>query len=127
MQRVLFILVLLLTSGCWLLPRERSWTAKELSEYRGDTLKLEDSRGNEFTVRLNIMRDMEAAVQRLREPLRNIVDINPELLIVEDAEPNAFAGYREKRPVIGITRGLLAMLDNDINEYAAVISHEMSH
>jgi Zn-dependent protease with chaperone function len=127
MQRVLVIPVLLLLCGCWLLPRERSWTAKELSEYRGDTLKLEDSRGNEFTVRLDMMRKMELAVQRLREPIRKIVDVDAEVLIVEDEEPNAFAGYKDEKPVIAITRGMLVMLGNDIDEYAALLSHEMSH
>jgi Zn-dependent protease with chaperone function len=126
MQRVLFIIVLLLASSC-VARRERSWTIKELSQYRGDRLTLEDSRGDEFSVRLNIVRELEAVVQRLREPLKNIVDVDAEVLIVEDAEPNAFSGYRGKRPVIMITRGLLAVLDNDINEYAFVISHEMSH
>ena len=127
MHRGSLIIVLLFTSGCWLLPRERSWTAKELSEYRGDALKLEDSRGIEFTVRLDMMRNMELAVQRLREPVKKIVDINAELLIVEDEEPNAFAGYKDERPVIAITRGMLVMLGNDIDEYAGLLSHEMSH
>jgi predicted Zn-dependent protease len=128
MHRVFCFIVLLLASGCGLLfPRERSWTAKELSQYRGDTLKLEDSRGNEFTVSLNVMREMERTVQRLREPIRKIVDVNAEVLIVEDEEPNAFAGYKDEKPVIGITRGMLLMLGNDIDEYAALLSHEMSH
>ena len=126
MQRCFFIILLLLTSAC-VLPRERSWTIHELAEYRGETLRLEDSRGNEFTVRLNMMRELTLAVQRLREPIKHIVDVDAEVLIVEGEEPNAFAAFKDKKPVIAITRGMLVMLGNDIDEYAALLSHEMSH
>lgn len=126
MQRCFFIILLLLTSAC-VLPRERSWTIHELAQYRGETLRLEDSRGHEFTVRLNMMRELTLAVQRLREPIKHIVDVDAEVLIVEDEEPNAFAAFKDKKPVIAITRGMLVMLGNDIDEYAALLSHEMSH
>ncbi len=50
----------------------------------------------------------------------------PDLFIVEDGQPNAFAtGRNPKNGVIAVTRGLLEMMDR--NELEAVIAHELSH
>lgn len=50
----------------------------------------------------------------------------PRLCIIEDSAPNAFATGRDKNhAVVGVTTGLLAILDK--TELEGVIAHEMSH
>jgi heat shock protein HtpX len=50
----------------------------------------------------------------------------PRVYIIEDPAPNAFATGRDKKhALIGVTTGLLNMLDR--NELEGVIAHELSH
>lgn len=50
----------------------------------------------------------------------------PEIYIIDDAAPNAFATGRDpKHAYVAVTRGLLAMMDE--TELEGVIAHEMSH
>lgn len=50
----------------------------------------------------------------------------PKLYIIEEAAPNAFAtGRNKEHAVIGVTTGLLAILDK--NELEGVIAHELAH
>lgn len=50
----------------------------------------------------------------------------PKLYIIEDSAPNAFAtGRNKEHAVVGVTTGLLAILDK--NELEGVIAHELAH
>lgn len=98
------------------------------------------------------MRDMvlrQAAVVSLRDPRENIVVTLPtktlqqimlahlrigrsakfqtELFIVEGDQPNAFAGLHAGQKIIGINVGMVKLLDDDIDAYAALIGHEAAH
>ena len=53
--------------------------------------------------------------------------IEAELLIVEGEEPNAFAGLANERRVIGINLGIIKLIGDDINQYAALLGHEAAH
>jgi heat shock protein HtpX len=74
------------------------------------------------------------AAEQLR-PLRRLVDnvsiaaglpVTPELRVVDDAAPNAFAtGLRPDKSFVGVTTGLLATMPQ--RELEAVIAHEIAH
>ncbi len=50
----------------------------------------------------------------------------PNLFIIEESQPNAFAtGRNPKNSVVAVTRGLLEMMDR--SELEAVVAHELSH
>lgn len=50
----------------------------------------------------------------------------PQVYIIDDPQPNAFATGRDKNhAVIAVTSGLLGMMDE--NELSGVIAHELSH
>ena len=50
----------------------------------------------------------------------------PELYIIQDSAPNAFAsGRNEKNAVVAVTTGLLSVLDP--NEIEGVLAHELAH
>ena len=69
------------------------------------------------------------------EPLRRLVEnvsigaglpVTPELRIVDDTAPNAFAaGLRPEKSYVGVTTGLLRAMPK--RELEAVIAHEISH
>jgi heat shock protein HtpX len=69
------------------------------------------------------------------KPLRRIVEnvsiaaglpVTPEVRIVEDSAPNAFAaGLRPKESYVGVTTGLLSSMPT--RELEAVLAHEVSH
>lgn len=76
----------------------------------------------------------EVAPNELR-PLRRLLDnvsiaaglpATPELRLVDDAAPNAFAaGLRPERSFVGVTTGLLRTMPK--RELEAVLAHEVSH
>ncbi len=50
----------------------------------------------------------------------------PKIVVIEDLHPNAFAtGRNPQNSVIGVTRGLLDMMEK--SELEAVVAHELSH
>jgi heat shock protein HtpX len=69
------------------------------------------------------------------KPLRRLVEnvsiaaglpVTPEVRLVEDAAPNAYAaGLRPERSYVGVTTGLLATMPQ--RELEAVLAHEVSH
>ena len=73
--------------------------------------------------------------ERELEPLRRLVEnvsigaglsVTPELRIVDDAAPNAFAaGLRPEKSYVGVTTGLLRAMPK--RELEAVLAHEISH
>jgi heat shock protein HtpX len=69
------------------------------------------------------------------KPLRRLVEnvsiaaglpVTPELRVVQDAAPNAYAaGLRPERSYVGVTTGLLATMPQ--RELEAVLAHEIAH
>ena len=76
----------------------------------------------------------EASADELR-PLRRVVEnvsiaaglpVTPEVRIVDDSAPNAFAaGLRPEKSFVGVTTGLLQTMPK--RELEAVLAHEVSH
>jgi heat shock protein HtpX len=71
------------------------------------------------------------AVRPLRRLVENVsiaagLPVTPEIRIVEDAAPNAYAaGLRPEKSYVGVTTGLLATMPQ--RELEAVLAHEVSH
>jgi predicted Zn-dependent protease len=53
--------------------------------------------------------------------------IEADLLLVNGEEPNAFAGLFSDRRVIGVSLGMVKLIGDDINQYAALLGHEAAH
>ena len=73
----------------------------------------------------------ENAARPLRRLVENVsiaagLPVTPEVRVVNDAAPNAFAaGLRPKNSYVGVTTGLLATMPQ--RELEAVIAHEVAH
>lgn len=73
----------------------------------------------------------EASIRPLRRLVENVsiaagLPVTPEVRIVDDPAPNAFAaGLRPERSYVGVTTGLLETMPK--RELEAVIAHEIAH
>jgi predicted Zn-dependent protease len=54
-------------------------------------------------------------------------NVQAELLVIEDTDPNAFAGLLNGRRVVAINTGMIQLIGDDIDEYAALLGHESAH
>ncbi len=53
--------------------------------------------------------------------------VSSELYIYEGDDPNAYAGMLDGRRVTAINLGMIKLIDGDVDEYAALIGHEVAH
>jgi len=54
--------------------------------------------------------------------------VNAELVIVEEDDPNAFVGFKvNRRDAMAINIGMLELIGDDIDLYAALLGHEAAH
>ena len=89
-------------------------------------------RSRSLVARLTHAHDIDPEVAK---PLRRLVEnvsiaaglpVTPEVRIVDDAAPNAYAaGLRPERSYVGVTTGLLATMPQ--RELEAVLAHEIAH
>jgi Zn-dependent protease with chaperone function len=54
-------------------------------------------------------------------------NIQAELLVIEDTDPNAFAGLVNGRRVVAINTAMIRLIGDDIDAYAALLGHESAH
>ncbi|HUF43498.1 MAG TPA: M48 family metalloprotease [Verrucomicrobiae bacterium] len=54
-------------------------------------------------------------------------NVQTDLFIVEGDEPNAFAGLNEGRRIVGINLGMIKLIGERADEYAALLGHEAAH
>jgi TPR repeat protein/Zn-dependent protease with chaperone function len=67
------------------------------------------------------------AVYNAKEKIQRVVGIYPKFVICGDAEPNAFAFEQQDGAVVGVSVGMLKLLNGDEDMAAAVIGHEIAH
>jgi Zn-dependent protease with chaperone function len=127
MKSVIVVVVCSVLCGCLAAPKPLAWNVKQLANAPDQTHNLQDSAGFGFRVSTKTLQDITAVYMRLKEVIKHIVDIDAELLIVENYEVNAFAGMRYDKPMIGITTGMVMLLGDDIDLYAALLGHEIAH
>lgn len=67
------------------------------------------------------------AFHEAKERISRAAGMSPIFLICGDSAPNAFAAPTPKGEVVGVTLGMLRMVDGDPDMAAAVIGHEFAH
>jgi Zn-dependent protease with chaperone function len=65
--------------------------------------------------------------QRVKTDMEKQTGIAVDFYLQSGQEPNAFSTYLNGTPVVGINLGMLDMLGEDSDAYAAVIGHEFAH
>ncbi|MCD6673796.1 MAG: M48 family metalloprotease [Burkholderiaceae bacterium] len=67
------------------------------------------------------------SIHEIKERIEQAARIRARLLISHDKEPNAYAGRMNGWLSIGLTSGMIDLLGNDRDAYAAVLGHEFAH
>lgn len=62
-----------------------------------------------------------------KERISGVVGLSPKLLICSSKEPNAFAISTENGDVVGVTIGMLKLVDGDQDMAAEIVGHEIAH
>lgn len=93
-----------------------------LSRFAGSSIMLATSRAHK------VERDLYPQLYNIVEEMKiaSNMEAVPQIYIIEDASPNAFAtGMKPENSSIAVTTGLLSRLNRD--ELQGVVAHEMSH
>jgi Zn-dependent protease with chaperone function len=111
-------------AGCTMQQHRLAWRVKDMALERTPVVGLQGS--NEqivFTLPTRTIQEMTLAYLRVSRT----ATVQCELYIVEGDEPNAYAGPDDGRRIIAINLGMVKLIGNDANQYAALIGHEVAH
>lgn len=117
------LFLLLLFAGC----ATRShlyWHVRDLVLLPAPTMRL-IGRNQEPILDLNKQTAQKLFLTHRR--ITRAANVQAELLLVDGAEPNAFAGSVDGRPVIGINTAMMKLIGDDNEAFAALLGHEAAH
>jgi Zn-dependent protease with chaperone function len=110
--------------GCSLQRQKLAWRVKDVVLAQSAVVRLPyPNERVAVTLPTKTLQQMMLAHLRIGRSAK----IQTELFIVEGDEPNAFAGLQAGQKIIGINLGMVKMIGDDTNEYAALIGHEAAH
>ena len=127
MQRftpLLLLFVAWFAAGCSLSEKKLAWRVKDVVLAETPVVGLQTP-NEELVLRLPTKTLQQMMLAHLR--IGRSANIQTELFIVEGDEPNAFAGLQAGQRIIGINLGMVKLIGDDANEYAALIGHEAAH
>lgn len=124
MKKFLLLFLCLSMAACATRPRGLYWRVKDMALVPGRVLDLA-SPEQKVLLTLPTKTVQELMLVHLR--LSRIAGVPSELYIVDGDEPNAFAGIIDGQRVTGINLGMIKLIDGNVNEYAALIGHEVAH
>ncbi|HLN85839.1 MAG TPA: M48 family metalloprotease [Candidatus Limnocylindrales bacterium] len=121
---LLLFVVIAMAAGCSLQRQKLAWRVKDVVLAQTPIVRLW-SPDERVVVTLPTKTLQQMMLAHLR--IARSAKIQTELFIVEGDEPNAFAGHEAGQRIIGINLGMVNMIGDDVNEYAALIGHEAAH
>jgi Zn-dependent protease with chaperone function len=118
-------LFLLMLFGCGMQQGKLVWRVKDMALEKRPVVELLGS--NEkivFRIPTTTIQKMTLAHFRISRA----ANVQSDLYIVEGDEPNAFAGPNPRgQKIIAINLGMIKLIGDDANQYAALIAHEAAH
>jgi predicted Zn-dependent protease len=123
-MRFLFPVLGILAVGCSSMQSRSMWRARDLVLVPAAAIELRRLNGDTAAVldKHTIQRLLLAHLRITRS-----ANIQADLIFYDGEEPNAFAGMANERRTIGINTGMMKMIGNDIDAYAALLGHEAAH
>lgn len=123
-SRPLILCALLLLAGC-ATQAPLTWNADKIAANRSTYTRLNDAKGETIaTVSTERARRLIAIKNRIVAASSQPAD----LLVMSGKEPNAMSTRgKNGRPIIAVNLGMMDLLQNDDDAYAAVIGHELAH
>lgn len=125
MKKFILAIGILVFAGCATQPYKLAWRVKDVVLEREPTVELfKPDHQSVLTVPTRTIQEMMLAHLRINRS----AGVQSELYIVDGDEPNAFAGpINNGQRIIAINLGMVKLVGNDVNEYAALIGHEAAH
>lgn len=118
-------LFLLLLFGCGAQQGRLVWRVKDMALERRPVVELLGI--NEqivFKISTRTIQEMTLAHFRISRA----ANVQSDLYIIEGDEPNAFAGPNPRgQKIIAINLGMVKLIGDDANQYAALLAHEAAH
>jgi Zn-dependent protease with chaperone function len=120
----LLILTLLLPSAVFSADTSLMWEVDKLLNNRGDQIVLRDDTGASIE---SVHRKQLEIISRVMTNIESASEIHPVLVLMQGTQPNAAAGLVKNRPTVLINFGMLNMIGNDEDQWAAILGHEVAH
>lgn len=118
-------LFLLLALGCVPQQGALSWRVKDLALVKRPVVELLGA-DEQIVMRLPTRTVQEITLAHFR--ISRAANVQSELYIIGGDEPNAFAARDARgQKIIAITFGMIKLLGNNTDQYAALIAHEAAH
>jgi predicted Zn-dependent protease len=117
--------VLLLTvAGCAATSGKYLWRVRDFALAPGPRVRfLRPNETDALTMSTQTVQKLLLAHIRISRA----ANVQSELLVIEDTAPNAFAGLLNGRRVVAINTGMIRLIGDDIDAYAALLGHESAH
>lgn len=100
------------------------WDAERIADWQAPTVRLNDPEGKQ---RATISRYRAQQIVEATRRIEPVAGITVKVAIAEGAEPNAFAWQAGGVNYIGFTVGMIDLLQDDGDAYAAIVGHEIAH
>jgi Zn-dependent protease with chaperone function len=113
-----------LSAGCAARQSMLYWRVKDMVLGTGPTIELANPQQKTL---LSITAKTLQEIMLVHLRMSRTAGVPSELYIVDGDEPNAFAGMINGYKVTGINLAMIKLIDGDIDEYAALIGHEVAH
>ncbi len=133
MKTVVVVLLLLSTATAMVMADDQylAWDIEMLAsedEYSlllvSDEIELRNPRDR---VLKRISRKRVESLDRIMRDIERAAELDTQFLIVQGDEPNASAGYRAGEAVVFVNFGMLDLLHDQADEWAALLGHEVAH
>jgi len=124
MKTFLIAICLAVLAGCATHKPVSYWRVKDMVLGQATQVELQ-KQNSQVAATIPTRTLQEIMLAHLR--ISRSAHIEAELLIVDEKEPNAFAGFVNDRAAIGITLGMIQLVGTDVNQYAGLLGHEAGH
>jgi len=121
---LLLLCMVFLTTGCSLGRQTLAWRVKDVVLTQTPALSLQ-GHDEQIIVTLPTKTLQQMMLAHIR--IGRSANVQAELFIVDGEDPNAFAGLHAGQRIIGIKVGMVKLIGDDADEYAALIGHEAAH
>lgn len=124
-MRPLAVVVLLLSvAGCATPQARLYWRVREMALASEPVIDLR-SPEERIVLTMNAQTVNKLLLAHFR--IARSAGVQAELVIAEGEHPNAFVGEMTGRRVVAINTAMIALIGDDIDEFAALLAHETAH
>src|SRR5215470_8787644 len=120
MKRLALACLLGLLGGCATRSQgDLYWNVRDLALVRSPTVALLGPK-EQIILQFNTQTIQKLMLAHLR--ISRTANVQTDLLLVEGDDPNAFAGVIRERRAVVITTGMVKLIGDDIDEFAALLA-----